>query len=111
MTALDTTRLPARELLEHLLTCESQDEMQATIQNWLQSNPPQVGAQVVYAVFAAVRGGVDHDYVAAYAKREQAQAFVDMQSEQLQQCLTVWEIELDRHPSDPYWTKPPALER
>jgi hypothetical protein len=40
MTALDTTKLPARELLERLLGCTSLDEIHAEIKAWLSANPP-----------------------------------------------------------------------
>lgn len=40
MTALDTTKLPARDLLECLLGCTSLDKIHAEIKAWLSANPP-----------------------------------------------------------------------
>ena len=40
MTVLDTTRLSAREFLEHLLERTSLDEIHAEITTWLSANPP-----------------------------------------------------------------------
>lgn len=63
-------------------------------------------AQIVYAVFAAVRGGISHDWLAAYTSRERALAWINTQDAQLRECLVIWDIELDRHPTDPSWTTP-----
>lgn len=62
--------------------------------------------RVVYAVFAAVRGGVSYDYLAVYATHENAQSFVDAQSADLQGCLSIWPLHLDRHPTDEFWKTP-----
>lgn len=39
MTALDTTQLPARAFLEHLLECGSGEKMRAEVTAWLRANP------------------------------------------------------------------------
>ena len=63
-------------------------------------------AQIVYAMFAQGRLGLDRDVLAVYTARGRAQARVDAQDEQLQACLVICEIELDRHPTDTYWSTP-----
>lgn len=62
--------------------------------------------RVVFAVLAQVRGGVDYHFLAAYSSRDRAREFIMAQDAELQQNLVVWEVELDAHPSDPYWTAP-----
>jgi hypothetical protein len=62
-----------------------------------------------YAVLAEVRQGVEHDLLAVYSTRALAKAFTDAQDEQLRQCLVICEVEIDKHPSDPYWRKPHGL--
>lgn len=69
------------------------------------TNEPRSG-RIVYAVLAQVRQGVAHDFLAVYSTASLAREFVDAQDVQLRQCLVVWEVEVDRHPSDPYWTAP-----
>lgn len=69
---------------------------------------PRAG-RVIYAVFAQVRGGVAHDFLAAYSSPVRAQSFIDAQDESLKQCLAVWEVEVDRHPSDTYWSVPQGV--
>lgn len=47
MNVLDTTRLSARELLEHLLGCSSPDDIHAKITGWLAANPaPKTSAEI-----------------------------------------------------------------
>ena len=64
------------------------------------------GVQTVYAVLAEVRGGVSHDLLAVYSTPVLARQYVDAQQESLRDCLVVWDVVVDRHPSDPYWTQP-----
>lgn len=40
MATLDTTQLPARAFLEHLLECGSREEMRAEVTAWLRANAP-----------------------------------------------------------------------
>lgn len=60
----------------------------------------------VFVVFAAVRGGISHDFIAAYSSRERAQHWVDAQHASLRECLSISEIEIDRHTEDDYWQRP-----
>jgi hypothetical protein len=62
--------------------------------------------RIVYAVFARGRLGLDHDLLAVYSTRERAQGLIDAQDERLRACLVICELELDRHPTDPYWSPP-----
>lgn len=63
----------------------------------------------VYVLFAQVRQGVEQDFLAVYSTLALAQEFIDAQDEQLRQCLVIWEVEIDKYPSDPYWKKPEGL--
>ena len=72
----------------------------------LRSHPSEDGAQTVYAVLAEVRGGVSHDLLAVYSTPVLARQFIDAQQESLRHCLIVWDVVVDRHPADPYWTPP-----
>lgn len=60
----------------------------------------------IFVVFAAVHGGISHDFIAAYSSRERAQHWVDAQRASLRECLSVSEIEIDRHTEDDYWQRP-----
>ena len=62
--------------------------------------------RIVFAVFARGRLGLDHDLLAVYSTRERAQGLIDAQDEQLRACVVICELELDRHPTDPYWSPP-----
>ncbi len=66
-------------------------------------------AKFVYAVVAQGRLGVDHDVLAVYATPERAQELIDAQDDQLRSCLVIWDIELNKHPSDEYWAKPKGM--
>lgn len=61
---------------------------------------------IVYAVFAQLHGGIGHDWLAVYTSYDLAQRFVDAQDAQLRQCLVVWPVTLDAHPTDDYWVQP-----
>ncbi len=61
----------------------------------------------VFVVFAAVCGGISHDFIAAYSTRARAQRFIDAQDANLRDCLSISEIELNRHTEDDYWRRPP----
>lgn len=62
----------------------------------------------IFCLFARpyLRPG-DLDFLAAYTSGEVAQAFIDAQDVDLQGCLGIAEVTLDRHP-DPndIWTLP-----
>lgn len=61
----------------------------------------------VFVVFAAVAGGISHDFIAAYSTRARAQRFIDAQDANLRECLSITPIELNRPPEDDYWRWPP----
>jgi hypothetical protein len=49
----------------------------------------------------------DREFLGAYSTESRAQAFVDVQTEEVRQNLVVAEIVLDRHPpSDGFWAIP-----
>jgi len=57
MTACDTTKLTARDLLKHLLSCNSRDEILAEITLWLSVNPaPRTEAEITARVDDALAG-------------------------------------------------------
>lgn len=95
----------ADQLLQRLIGSDSRDEMMLTLQQWLKANSPAPNS-TVYAVFAQVRGGVSHDYLAVYSTLERAQALIDAQCEELGSSLVIWPLEIDRDPKDDYWATP-----
>jgi hypothetical protein len=66
-------------------------------------------SQIVYAVFAQGRLGLDYNLLAVYSSRDRAQELIDTQDEQLRACMAICELEYDRHPTDPYWSTPKGM--